>query len=424
MSVAATALANGVRVVTHRMASVETVSLGAWIDVGTRHERADVNGIAHLVEHMAFKGTGRRSARAIAEEIESVGGHLNAYTSREFTAFHATVLGGDEGLALDIVADILQHATLDPEELERERAVILREIGQSRDTPEDVVFDRFQETAYPDQPVGRSTLGTPQLVGAIGRAALVDYIARFYTAGRIVVAAAGKLDHDDFARRVEDAFGGLRADAMPAPEPAVYAGGDSRAVRELEQLHLLLGLEGIAHRDPDYYALAVFSAALGGGLSSRLFQDIREERGLVYSIYSFSSSYADGGLFGIYAGTGAESGAEVVERICDNLGTMADEVEEAELGRARAQLKAGILMSLESTASRAEQIARHMLIFGRVLATSEITEGIDAVDRKAVMRISQRLRAGRPTVATLGPEAAIPGYEEIASRLGAPGGAR
>ena len=417
MSVAATALPNGVRVVTHRMASVETVSLGAWIDVGTRHERADVNGIAHLVEHMAFKGTGRRSARAIAEEIESVGGHLNAYTSREFTAFHATVLGGDEGLALDIVADILQHAALDPEELERERAVILREIGQSRDTPEDVVFDRFQETAFPDQPVGRSTLGTPQLVGAIGRAALVDYIARFYTAGRIVVAAAGKLDHDDFARRVEDAFGGLRADPVPAPEPAVYAGGDSRAVRELEQLHLLLGLEGIAHRDPDYYALAVFSAALGGGLSSRLFQDIREERGLVYSIYSFSSSYADGGLFGIYAGTGAESGSEVVERICDNLRTMAGEVEEAELGRARAQLKAGILMSLESTASRAEQIARHMLIFGRVLATGEITDGVDAVDRAAVKRISERLRAGRPTVATLGPEAAIPGYEEIASAL-------
>ena len=417
MSVATTALSNGLRVVTHRMASVETVSLGAWIDVGTRHERAEVNGIAHLVEHMAFKGTSRRSARAIAEEIESVGGHLNAYTAREFTAFHATVLGGDEGLALDIVADILQHAVLDDEELERERAVILREIGQSRDTPEDVVFDRFQETAFPDQPVGRPTLGTPQLVSAIGRAALVDYIARFYTAGRIVVAAAGKVDHDDFARRVEDAFGGLGAEAVPAPESAIYAGGDSRVLRDLEQLHLVLGLEGIAHRDPDYYALAVFSAALGGGLSSRLFQDIREERGLVYSIYSFNSSYADCGLFGIYAGTGAESASEVVERICDNLKTMAGEVDEAELGRARAQLKAGILMSLESTASRAEQIARHMLIFGRVLATSEITEGIDAVDRAAVARISDRLRAGRPTVAALGPAAAIPAYEEIASAL-------
>ncbi|MDE0057368.1 MAG: pitrilysin family protein [Defluviicoccus sp.] len=417
MSVATTALSNGLRVVTHRMASVETVSLGAWINVGTRHERAEANGIAHLVEHMAFKGTSRRSARAIAEEIESVGGHLNAYTSRELTAFHATVLGGDEGLALDIIADILQHAVLDDEELERERAVILREIGQSTDTPEDVVFDDFQATAFPDQPVGRPTLGTPQLVGAIGRAALVDYIARFYTAGRIVVAAAGKVDHDEFARRVEDAFGGLRADAVSAPEPAVYTGGDSRAVRDLEQLHLVLGLQGIAHRDPDYYALAVFSAGLGGGLSSRLFQDIREERGLVYSIYSFNSSYADCGLFGIYAGTGAESASEVVERTCDNLRTMAGEVDEAELGRARAQLKAGILMSLESTASRAEQIARHMLIFGRVLATSEITDGVDAVDCAAVVRISDRLRAGRPTVAVLGPEAALPGYEEIASAL-------
>ena len=417
MSVASTRLSNGLRVVTHNMASVETVSLGAWIDVGTRHERADVNGIAHMVEHMAFKGTRRRSARAIAEEIESVGGHLNAYTSREFTAFHATVLAGDEGLALDIIADILQHAVLDPDELERERAVILREIGQNTDTPEDVVFDRFQETAFPDQPVGRPTLGTPQLVSEIGRGALADYMTRNYTAERIVVAAAGKVDHEGFARRVEDVFGGLRAAAVSAPEPAVYAGGDSREVRALEQLHLVLGLEGIGHGDPDYYGLAVFSAALGGGLSSRLFQDIREERGLVYSIYSFNSSYADGGLFGIYAGTGAESATEVVERICFNLKTMADEVTEAELGRARAQLKAGILMSLESTAARSEQIARHTLIFGRVLPTREIADAVDAVDRDAVMRISGRLRAARPTVSTLGPEAPIPGYGEIASSL-------
>ncbi len=417
MTVRSTRLPSGLRVVTHRMESVETVSLGAWIGVGTRHERADVNGIAHMVEHMAFKGTRRRSARAIAEEIESVGGHLNAYTSREVTAFHATVLAGDEGLALDIVADIMQHAVLDTEELERERAVILREIGQSNDTPEDVVFDRFQATAFPDQPVGRPTLGTPQLVGTIERTALVDYIARHYTADRIVVAAAGKLDHDDFARNVEHAFAGLRGAPAAAPEPAIYAGGDGREVRTLEQLHLVLGLEGIAHRDADYYALAVFSAALGGGLSSRLFQDIREERGLVYSIYSFNSSYADSGLFGIYAGTGAESATEVVERICVNLKTMADDADDREIARARAQLKAGILMSLESTAARTEQIARHTLIFGRVLPTKEITDAVDAVDRDAIARISERLRAGRPTVSTLGPEAAIPPYEEIASSL-------
>lgn len=417
MSVASTALSNGLRVVTDRMASVETVSLGAWIDVGTRHESADVNGIAHMVEHMAFKGTRRRSARAIAEEIESVGGHLNAYTAREVTAFHATVLAGDEGLALDIIADILQHAALDSDELERERAVILREIGQSVDTPEDVVFDRFQETAFPDQPVGRPTLGTPRLVGEIGRGALVDYIDRNYTAGRIVVAAAGKIDHDAFVRRVEDAFGGLRAAPADAPEPAVYGGGDSREARSLEQLHLVFGLEGIAHRDPGFYALAVFSAALGGGLSSRLFQDIREERGLVYSIYSFASSYLDGGLFGIYAGTGAESAPEVVERICVNFRTMAGDLREDELARARAQLKAGILMSLESTAARAEQIARHMMIFDRVLPTPEITGAVDRVDRDAVIRISDRLRAGRPTLAALGPAAEIPDYEEIAASL-------
>lgn len=417
MTVRSTRLPNGLRVVTHRMATVETVSLGAWIDVGTRHERAEANGIAHMVEHMAFKGTGQRSARAIAEEIESVGGHLNAYTSREVTAFHATVLAGDERLALDIVADIVQHATLDSEELERERAVILREIGQSDDTPEDVVFDRFQQTAFPDQPVGRPTLGTPRMVGALGRGALVDYIARHYTADRIVVAAAGKIDHDGFARCVEDAFRSMESASASAVQPAVYTGGDSRDVRTLEQLHVVIGLEGIPQDDPDYYALAVFSTALGGGLSSRLFQDVREERGLVYSIYSFNSSYADSGLFGVYAGTGAESATEVVERVCANLTTMADDVTESELRRAKAQLKAGILMSLESTAARSEQIARHTLIFDRVLPTDEITQAVDAVDRESVVRISRRLRAGRPTISTLGPDAEIPGYEEIAGAL-------
>ncbi len=417
MSVAAARLANGVRVVTHRMATVETVSLGAWIDVGTRHEQAEVNGIAHMVEHMAFKGTRRRSARAIAEEIESVGGHLNAYTSRELTAFHATVLAGDEGLALDIIADILQHATLDPGELERERAVILSEIGQSNDTPEDVLFDRFQATAFPDQPVGRPTLGTPDLVDAIGRAALIDYMRRHYTAGRIVVAAAGKVEHDGFVRSVEAAFGGLDAAPAAAPEPAVYAGGDCREVRALEQLHLVLGFEGIPYGDPDYYPLAVFSTALGGGLSSRLFQDIREERGLAYSIYSFTSSYADSGLFGVYAGTGAAAAAEVVERICANLRSAAGAAGEDEIARARAQIKAGILMSLESTAARAEQIARHTLIFGRVVPTEEIAAAVDGVDRDAMVRISERLRRGRPTVAALGPAAAATGYDEIAAAL-------
>ena len=247
---------------------------------------------------------------------------------------------------------------------------------------------------------------------------MVDYIARHYTADRIVVAAAGKVDHDDFVRRAGDAFGSTEGAAGFAPEPAVYAGGDSREVRTQEQLHLLVGLEGIPNAGSRLLrAGGVFGGAGRRPVVAPVPGHPRGARGLVYSIYSFNSSYADSGLFGVYAGTGADSASEVVERVCANLTTLAGDISEAELQRAKAQLKAGILMSLESTAARAEQIARHTLIFDRVLPTEEVAEAVDAVGRESVARISGRLRAGRPTVAILGPEAAIPAYEEIAAAL-------
>ena len=417
MNVAIAELSNGLRVLSQRMDAVETVSLGAWVNVGTRHESAEINGIAHMLEHMAFKGTGGRSARAIAEEIESVGGHLNAYTSREFTAYYATVLAGDEALALDIIADILQHSVFDPAELDRERTVIIQEIGQVNDTPDDVVFDRFQETAFPAQAVGRPVLGTPELVAGMPRAALIDYMAQNYTGPRMAVAAAGKIDHDAFTAQAGAAFAGLGSSAGAQAEPARYAGGEAREERDLEQVHIVLGYEGLAYGDPDYYALSVLSAMLGGGMSSRLFQEIREERGLVYSIYTFGSTYFDTGLFGIYAGTGVEACAEVVELICRHVRAMADGITEAELQRARAQLKAGILMSLESTAARSEQIARQTLVYGRPLAPAEITAKIDGVDTGAIARVAERLRAGRPTLSAIGPVAGLPDYDAIIAGL-------
>jgi predicted Zn-dependent peptidase len=417
MSVRLTTLDNGFRVVTDRMDGVETASLGVWVDVGTRHEPAEVNGVAHLLEHMAFKGTARRSAQAIAEEIEAVGGHLNAYTSREQTAYYAKVLAEDAPLAVDILADILQHSVFDEEELARERTVILQEIGQANDTPDDIIYDLLQERAYPDQPMGRPVLGRPEIIETIPRDRVASYLRDTYAAPGMVLAAAGKVDHDRLVDLAQKAFDRLPKQSIASTSPARYAGGDIREERDLEQVHVLLGFPGMTFADPDYYAAGVLSTALGGGMSSRLFQEIREKRGLVYSIYSFAHSYRDGGLFGVYAGTGEDQVAELMPVMCHELRRIADDVDETELGRARAQLKAGLLMSLESTSSRCEQIAQHLLVFGELLDPRDIVRRIEAVDREAVARAARRIVAEPPTVAALGPIGRVEDYESIRARL-------
>jgi predicted Zn-dependent peptidase len=417
MTVQVSTLPNGLRVVTHRMEAVESVSLGMWVNVGTRHERPEINGIAHMLEHMAFKGTSRRSALAIAEEIEDVGGHLNAYTSREFTAYHATVLKGDETLAVDILADILQHSVFDQDELERERAVILQEIGQTNDTPDDVVFDHFQEIAFPDQPVGRSVLGTVDIVSGMPREALQGYMDEHYSASRMVFSAAGNIEHDAMARLVETAFDDLPHGGDALGEPARYVGGDFRRQRDLEQAHLVLGFEGISFTDPDYYPLSVLSVILGGGMSSRLFQEVREKRGLVYAIYTFAASYRDSGLFGVYAGTGEAEAGEVMGLVCDLLRDLAGTIGPGELKRARAQIRAGVLMSLESTASRCEQLARQLLVLGREFPIAEISDRIEAVDEDDLDRIARRIFSQPATFAALGPIKGAPDFDAIVNRL-------
>ncbi len=418
MTIQVTKLDNGLTVASDTMDRVETVSLGAWVGVGTRHEPAEINGVAHLLEHMAFKGTERRSAYQIAEEIEAVGGHLNAYTSRESTAYYAKVLAEDAPLAVDIVADILQYPTFDEDELTRERAVVLQEIGQAHDTPDDSVFDRFQETAFPDQALGRPVLGTSEIVAGIDRQTLKDYMTRHYGPKSMVLAAAGKIAHERFLELVSEAFQALPETTVSAVAPADYRGGDYREARELEQVHVLLGLESIGYLDDDYYAASVLSTLFGGGMSSRLFQEVRERRGLAYSVYSFVSAYRDGGLFGIYAGTGEGEAAELVPVICDELGKLATDVREEEVTRARTQLKASILMGRESTGTRCEQMAQHILVYGRTLPVEEIVAKIEAVDLDAVRRLAQRLASGHPTLASLGPVAKVEDFASVAARLG------
>jgi predicted Zn-dependent peptidase len=406
-------LPNGLRVATDRIDTVDTVSLGIWVDVGTRHEQADVNGVAHFLEHMAFKGTDRRSALSIAEEIEAVGGHLNAYTSRESTAYYAKVLKEDVPLALDILSDILQNSTFQPEEIERERAVILQEIGQANDTPDDIVFDHFQECAYPDQAMGRPVLGSPEIIRKIERDTIIGYLRNHYGARRMVLAAAGHLDHDHFAGLADNLLGGFPAERSVTPEPACYAGGGRREQRDLEQLHLVLGFPGVVLGDPDYYAASVLSTAFGGGMSSRLFQEIREKRGLVYAIHSFVHGYRDGGLFGIYAGTGEAEAAELVPAMCNEVIRLEDGLTPVELNRAKTQMKAGLLMSLESTSARCEQLAQHLLIHGTPFDPPEIVGHIEMVDDAAISRVVARWRSAPPTLAALGPLSGLEEFDRI-----------
>ena len=412
-------LANGLRIVTDRIDTVDTVSLGIWVDVGTRHENADVNGVAHFLEHMAFKGTERRTARGIAEEIEAVGGHLNAYTSRESTAYYAKVLKEDVGLALDILADILLHSSFDPAELERERTVILQEIGQTNDTPDDVIFDHFQERAFPDQPMGRPVLGRPEIIRGLSRDSVIGYLRGHYGASRTVLSASGKLDHDRIVDLAARLLSEMPAELPVVTEPARYAGGEHREARDLEQLHLVLGFPGLSLTDPDYYAAQVLSTAFGGGMSSRLFQEVREKRGLAYAIHSFAHGYRDGGLFGVYAGTGEDDAAELMPVLCDEAMRLSDGFLPVELARAKAQMKAGLLMSLESTGARCEQMAQHLLIHGTPFDPADMVRRIEAVDDAAIDRVVGRWHTAPPTLAALGPTGRLENFDRLRARLAA-----
>ena len=405
-----TTLDNGMRVISEAMPRMETASFGVWVDVGTRHEPAAVNGVAHLLEHMAFKGTERRSARAIAEEIEAVGGSLNAYTSRDQTAYYARILADDLPLAAELIGDILQHSTFDEGELEKERHVVLQEIGQVNDTPDDLVFDLFQDAAYPDQPMGRSILGPEEVVASMPRRALVDYMGGHYAPGRCVVAASGKVDHDRLVDLTRELFAAMPGSGASAPEPARYAGGSVLEQRDdLEQVHLCLGLEAFSYTDPDYFALQVLATALGGGMSSRLFQEARENRGLCYTVSTFSSAFADSGLLGVYAGTAAGDVPELTKVIEAETMALIERPEAAEIARARAQLKANLFMSLESCYAVCEELARQLICLGRRVPTEEIVARLDAVDVEAVRRVGRRLLGGGPlTMAAIGPLAALP----------------
>lgn len=412
-----TTLASGLTVLTERMERVETVSFGAYVGAGTRHETAAENGVAHFLEHMAFKGTNRRSAIDIAEAIENVGGHINAYTSREQTAYYVKLLKEDLALGADIIGDILCHSIFEPEEMERERGVILQEIGQANDTPDDIVFDHFQTAAYPAQPMGRPVLGTEPIIRSMRRETLHGFMNQHYTPENMVIAASGNLYHEQVVELAEKHFADLPKAERLAPMTADYMGGEYRELRDLDQAHIVLGFESPGYGEADYYPAMLLSTLLGGGMSSRLFQEIRERRGLVYSIYSFTAPAQDGGLFGIYAGTGESEAAELIPVTLEELEKVQKQVSLAELDRARAQLKAGLLMSLESTGSRCEQLARQWQVFGRVIPASETVAKINEVTIEDVCAAARKIFRRKPTLATIGPVEQVPSFATILERL-------
>ncbi|CAN5765457.1 pitrilysin family protein [soil metagenome] len=412
-------LPNGVRIVVEPMPGIASATIGLWITAGGRHERAEQNGIAHFLEHMAFKGTARRSARRIAEEIEDVGGYINAYTGREMTAYYARVLAADVALALDILTDIVLAPSMPEPEIEIERGVILQEIGQALDTPDDIIFDWLQEVAYPEQSFGRAILGPPERVGAFARADLAGFVAEHYGPDQIILAAAGAVDAEPILKLAEAQLGHLAPRPVPPADPARFASGERRVAKRLEQAHVALAFEAPGARDEAAYAAQLYAGALGGGMSSRLFQELREARGLCYTVFAQASAYGDTGAITLYGGTSGASVKPFLEIMIDELRRAAGDLSATEIERARAQMKAGLLIGLESPSSRAERNARMLAIWDRVPPLAETIERIDAVTLEAVRGLGRGLCAGAPAVALVGPVRTAPGLARLARRLAA-----
>ena len=420
MSVKISQLDNGLQVVTDPMEGVESTALGLWFKVGARYETAKLSGMAHFIEHMLFKGTDRRSSFSISEEIEATGGYLNAYTSRENTAFYARMLAQDTELCLDVLADVLQHSRFEPEDIEREQTVISQEIAQAEDTPDDVVFTDFQSQAFAGQGLGQSVLGSQQTLSNINRENAMAFWQYHYRPDKASLVASGGVDHDAFVRLAERLFWPDRGERGPRemPTAAKYTGGVTLKTRALEQVHTVLGFEGASMTDPRYFASAVLSTLLGGGSSSRLFQEIREKRGLAYHVGAHTSGYADTGLFAVYAGTAPEAEAELLSVLIDEFKRLVDtNVPELEIERARAQIRASVLMGRESTSSRAEDAAQQMLVYGIPRTVSDLIGQLDAVDAAAIRREAELMLSSPVTLSAIGPLSDTDTLYDINQRL-------
>ncbi|MDX2083103.1 MAG: pitrilysin family protein [Rickettsiales bacterium] len=396
-------LDNGLRVAADEMKDVETVSVGVFVNTGSRHESPEINGISHFLEHMAFKGTKKRTARQIAQDFEGIGGRINAYTSKEKTVYYAKVLKKHAEFAVEFLADILQNSTFDKTELEKERGVILQEIAMTNDTPDDIIFDHFQETAYPTQALGRSILGPVKNIKKFNREHFVNYIAKQYNYQNMAIVAAGNIKESDLVKWSKKYFNQLGKNKLKKVEPAKYLGGEFRKEKKLEQVNVVIGFKGLSYLDKDYYTSQILANCLGGGMSSRLFQEVRENRGLAYTIYAFNYAHNDSGLFGIYAATSPEKTNELILATKNEIKKICEKITDAELKRVHAQFEAGLLMARESTSSRMQKLGNDILSFNRIISEAEILEKVLAVKKTDVSKIASKIfNESKPTFAAIG----------------------
>lgn len=402
---AKTVLDNGIRVLSHELPDTRSVSLGIWVENGSRHEAREQNGISHFIEHLLFKGTERRTAARIAEEMDAVGGVLNAFTGKEYTCYYAKVLDENLTMAIDLLTDIFLHSVFDREEIERERSVILQEISQAEDTPDDYVHDLFNLEFFKDHPLGRPICGVATTVSNFHREDFLRFVRDRYLPGRVIVAAAGHLRHADLVKAMERSLGAIEGSAMGVFEDAPrLRSGVFQYPKALEQVHICLGVAGIHQSHPQRYAAFILNTILGGGMSSRLFQEIREKRGKAYSVYSFLASYRDVGYLGIYAGTSRDWVEEVVELILKELGRMAvGEIGDEELKRAKSQLVGNMILGLETSDSWMNHITRDEIYFGKTVSLDEISRGVRSVSREELVHLaSETLRPDAMALTLLG----------------------
>jgi predicted Zn-dependent peptidase len=386
-------LPNGIRVVSEKMPSVPSVTIGIWVENGSRFERREQGGLSHFLEHLLFKGTERRSAAEIAEEIDAVGGVLNAFTGKEYTCYYARVLGEHTDLATDLLADLFLHSRFDREEIERERSVVLQEISQVEDTPDDYIHDLFNLRYWPGHPLSFPVCGSNETVRSFGREDFLSFLAARYRPDRMIISGAGALTHERLLDWVEGSFGDLSgiAAAVDGGPPAEQTGVFLQE-KPLEQVHLCFGTTGVSQTAPERYAAHLLNTALGGGMSSRLFQEIRERRGRAYSVYSFLSSYRDAGYLGVYVGTAAEWVNEVLAVMLNELQTLVREgLRDGELARVKNQLKGNMLLGLETSDARMSRIAKNEIFFGRDISLGEIAASIDAVTNDDIVALAARL---------------------------------
>ena len=410
-------LANGLRIVTHHMPAFESVTFGVWNNVGSRDEHEEINGVAHFLEHMAFKGTKTKSAKQIAEKVDSVGGFINAYTSEETTAYFVKLLKQNLHVGIDVISDILQNSTFESQELEKERGVILQEIGMYLDDPSEMVGDYWQRTAFPNQSIGRLIIGKKEIIHSIQREKIVNFMQSNYHPTKMIVSAAGKINHDEFVEQISNSMTNLPKGKISDRIKATYKGGEYREDKKLEQIHIILGFEGLDFFDDDIYALKIYSAIMGAGMSSRLFQEIREKRGLVYSIYASARSFYDTGTFQVVAGTGKEEITELLPVLCSELLNAPKNLTEKEIEKSKTQLRAATLMASESTMSNAAIAVHQLFTEGKLIDIQETIEKINKVTKSSIEKVANKILSSKPTIASIGPIKQLETLDKIQKRL-------